>query len=302
MNYRKTISIILSAISIAFNMAAQSTWTDLMPENPNFSTLEKIDIKNKVDSEIEQLSAACPIAITPGELVLENVTRSGLSYAFSFNILKELKDLYTAGLGDSYLISNYDMANYILSHLATEEYKDLYILIAAALYTYYDIDFAITEAKTGDKFDIVLKQDGTIANSNPPAPEIETVEVTTISIVDDSSDNGSDTDDVIYVAVEEAAEFPGGTKAFSQWLSDNFVYPMYCYDNNIQGRVVVKFEIKKDGSIGKIELSEEAHPLMNKEAVRLVKSMPKWKAGKNNGVPVNSWFTLPITFKLSSGK
>ncbi len=90
----------------------------------------------------------------------------------------------------------------------------------------------------------------------------------------------------IFEAVEQPAEFPGGRSALAKWLSNNLRYPEVAQANNIQGRVVVKFTVEKDDKD------------LDREAIRVVKKMPRWNAGKNNGVAVRSYFNLPVNFKL----
>ena len=104
----------------------------------------------------------------------------------------------------------------------------------------------------------------------------------------------------IFVAVEQPAEFPGGQAAMMKWLSDNIRYPEAAQQNDIQGRVIVKFVVEKDGSVGNAEILRGVDKDLDREALRVVKKMPKWQAGKNNGVAVRSYFTLPVTFKLQS--
>lgn len=102
----------------------------------------------------------------------------------------------------------------------------------------------------------------------------------------------------IFVAVEQQAEFPGGQAALMRWLSNNIRYPESAQQNDIQGRVVVKFVVEKDGSIGQATIAKGVDKDLDREAIRVVKKMPKWQPGKNNGVAVRSYFNLPVTFKL----
>ena len=104
----------------------------------------------------------------------------------------------------------------------------------------------------------------------------------------------------IFVAVEQQAEFPGGQAALMKWLSNNIRYPESAQQNDIQGRVVVKFVVEKDGSIGQATIAKGVDKDLDREALRVVKKMPKWQPGKNNGVAVRSYFTLPVTFKLQN--
>ena len=102
----------------------------------------------------------------------------------------------------------------------------------------------------------------------------------------------------IFVAVEQPAEFPGGAAAMMKWLSNNIRYPESAQQNGISGRVVVKFVVEKDGSIGQPSIVKGVDRDLDQEALRVVKRMPKWQPGKNNGQPVRSYFNLPVTFRL----
>ena len=104
----------------------------------------------------------------------------------------------------------------------------------------------------------------------------------------------------IFVAVEQPAEFPGGQAALMKWLSNNIRYPEAAQQNDIQGRVVVKFVVEKDGSVGHAEIARGVDKDLDREALRVVNKMPKWQPGKNNGVAVRSYFNLPVTFRLQN--
>ena len=104
----------------------------------------------------------------------------------------------------------------------------------------------------------------------------------------------------IFVAVEQLAEFPGGQAALMKWLSNNIRYPESAQQNDIQGRVIVKFVVEKDGSIGQATIAKGVDKDLDREAIRVVKKMPKWQPGKNNGVAVRSYFNLPVVFKLQN--
>lgn len=98
--------------------------------------------------------------------------------------------------------------------------------------------------------------------------------------------------------VEQKPEFPGGEAAMYKWLSENIVYPSAASEEGVQGRVVVEFVVGKDGSITNVRIVRPRHPALDKEALRVVKAMPKWMPGRNNGQPVKVTYTLPVTFKL----
>ena len=98
--------------------------------------------------------------------------------------------------------------------------------------------------------------------------------------------------------VEQKPEFPGGEAAMYKWLGDNIVYPSAASEEGVQGRVVVEFVVGKDGSITNVRVVRPRHPALDKEALRVVKAMPNWVPGRNNGQPVKVTYTLPVTFKL----
>ncbi len=104
----------------------------------------------------------------------------------------------------------------------------------------------------------------------------------------------------IFVAVEQQAEFPGGQAALMKWLSQNVRYPETAQQNDVQGRVIVKFVVEKDGSIGAATILKGVDKDLDREALRAVKKMPRWQPGKNNGVAVRSYFNLPVVFKLQN--
>ena len=98
--------------------------------------------------------------------------------------------------------------------------------------------------------------------------------------------------------VEQKPEFPGGEAAMYKWLSDHINYPVAAAEEGVQGRVVVEFVVSKTGNVENVRVLRGRHPALDKEATRLVKSMPKWQPGRNNGQPVKVTYTLPISFKL----
>lgn len=107
-------------------------------------------------------------------------------------------------------------------------------------------------------------------------------------------------EDEIFVAVQQQAEFPGGQQALMKWLNSNIRYPEAAQQNDIQGRVIVRFVVEKDGSVSQATIAKGVDKDLDREALRVVKKMPKWQPGKNNGVAVRSYFTLPVTFRLQN--
>ena len=98
--------------------------------------------------------------------------------------------------------------------------------------------------------------------------------------------------------VEQMPSFPGGMGALMSWLSQNIKYPVIAAENGVEGRVIVQFVVEKDGSITDVKIAKSVDPSINKEATRVVSSMPHWIAGRQNGNPVRVKYTVPVTFKL----
>jgi len=102
----------------------------------------------------------------------------------------------------------------------------------------------------------------------------------------------------IFVVVEEPAMYPGGDAALLEYIGKNIVYPEEAIANNIQGRVTLKFVVTEDGSVGEIVLLKGVDVLLDKEAIRVIGTLPKFKAGRQNGTPVCVWYTVPVLFQL----
>ena len=120
-----------------------------------------------------------------------------------------------------------------------------------------------------------------------------------VAVPESTTNDGSSEDDVVFVIVESMPEFPGGQQALFKYLSENVKYPVIAQENGIQGRVVCQFVVNKDGSIDDIEVVRSGgDPSLDKEAVRLIRSMPKWKPGRHKGKAVRVKYAVPVNFKL----
>jgi protein TonB len=104
----------------------------------------------------------------------------------------------------------------------------------------------------------------------------------------------------IFVVVEEQPEYPGGNAAMMQFLSDNIRYPVIAQENGIQGRVICNFVVERDGSITDVQVVRGVDPSLDREAVRVIQQMPRWKPGKQRGQAVRVRFTLPVVFRLQN--
>ena len=155
----------------------------------------------------------------------------------------------------------------------------------------------------------------------PPPPAVQEVEV--LNVVEDNVETESieisteddkeevviaapveapveeEEEEVIFVIVEQNAEFPGGQKALMKYLAENIKYPVIAQESGLQGRVICQFVVNKDGSIEDIQVVRSAgDKSLDNEAVRVIKTMPKWNPGKQRGKAVRVRFTLPVVFKL----
>lgn len=102
----------------------------------------------------------------------------------------------------------------------------------------------------------------------------------------------------VFDVVEQMPSFPGGPSALMKYLSENVKYPVVAQENGVQGRVVVSFVVEKDGHITDVKVVRSVDPSLDKEAARVVKSMPNWIPGKQNGSAVRVKYNVPVSFKL----
>lgn len=102
----------------------------------------------------------------------------------------------------------------------------------------------------------------------------------------------------VFDIVEQQPLFPGGPAALMKYLSEHTKYPVVAQENGVQGRVTVQFVVEKDGSISDVHVLRGVDPSLDKEAVRVVKSMPRWTPGKQNGITVRVNYRVPVLFRL----
>ncbi|MDR1859587.1 MAG: energy transducer TonB [Bacteroidales bacterium] len=165
----------------------------------------------------------------------------------------------------------------------------------------------------------------TRAEEIPPPPPQQSVEV--LNIVDDQTDIDNEMqlddseadestiidvkpvikakeevveDNEIFQIVEEMPEFPGGQAALIKWLGSNTKYPVIAQENGVQGTVYVQFVVEKDGSVTNATVLRGPDPSLEKEAVRVVSSMPKWKPGKQRNKAVRVTYQVPVKFILQN--
>ena len=113
---------------------------------------------------------------------------------------------------------------------------------------------------------------------------------------DYSSNESSSSENSINNGVEVMPEFPGGPQALMDYLNANVIFPKIAEENGIQGKVVVSFVIDIDGSVTDVQVVQSVHPALDKEAMRVIKNMPKWIPGKHDGKAVQVKYSVPINF------
>lgn len=149
-----------------------------------------------------------------------------------------------------------------------------------------------TETKDGVEDRNIVADRSTVATPEQIIPKIEKP----VAEAPKVEAPKEDIEKKIFTFAEQQPTFKGNVQA---WLTSHLQYPASAADNNIQGKVVVKFVVGRDGSVSRAEVVRGVDPALDREALRVVNSMPKWNPGMNNGQPANVWFQLPITFKLN---
>ena len=139
-----------------------------------------------------------------------------------------------------------------------------------------------TENKEGTKDRLAEAVRSDIAVAAPPPPPAPKPEVS----------------NKVFDVVEEMPHFPGGAAALQAFLSSNTKYPVVAQENGVQGRVIVSFVVERDGSITDVKVVRSVDPSLDREATRVVKSMPRWSPGKQNGSAVRVKYTVPVVFRL----
>ena len=121
----------------------------------------------------------------------------------------------------------------------------------------------------------------------------EAIEFTPMEVQEEEEE-----EEEIFQVVEKVAGFPGGQAKLMEFLRKELVYPQIAIDNNVQGRVIVQFVVNKDGSIQDVKVARGVDPVLDEEAIRVVKKMPKWIPAEQRGKTVRSRFQLPVMFKF----
>ena len=138
----------------------------------------------------------------------------------------------------------------------------------------------------------------TVTGSKPAAVEVE---LQMEGVVDDEGKITKEQQELpreVFVVVEEMPHFPGGDQALMNFIYDNIEYPEYAKNNNIQGRVIIRFAVMANGMVDQITVLKGVDPSVDAEAIRVIRMLPKWGPGRQGGKPVNVWYSVPVTFQL----
>lgn len=161
--------------------------------------------------------------------------------------------------------------------------------------------------KNGKPFELSKQDNNTISLDD------EETEVIIIDVINEPKEQNDQVEEIdlipnnqndkvnenkVYQFVEKQPEFPGGIEACYKYIEENINYPEDAKKQHINGKVYVQFIVKKDGTIANSHVIKGVHPLLDKEAIRVIESMPKWKPGEEKEVPVNVQYTLPVKFTL----
>lgn len=181
------------------------------------------------------------------------------------------------------------------------------------------VSFASEEVEAEEEM-LITRQDEKIEPPEQPKEQQQQQTLEIIDIVEDNADieeqdfnfeEYSEDDEVdieeeeeveedkIFIHVKNMPEFPGGTLALRKWIGKHVNYPAVARENGIQGTVYLRFEVKKNGQVGQVQMQKGVDPLLDDEAKKVIQSLPKFKPGEQNGRKVRVWFSIPVTFKLS---
>ena len=158
----------------------------------------------------------------------------------------------------------------------------------------------VERPQSAEEFNVVEEEPQVELEDEIAPPETD-VELKTVDEVEDAEQPtvlDMENNPLNFRVVEELPEFPGGAVELMKWLTKNLKYPISAQQRKVQGKVVAQFIVNIDGSISNIELLTHVDPSLDREALRVVRLMPKWKAGKQDAKPCRTQVCIPIVFKL----
>lgn len=335
---KKFVVIIICAFfcTIASAKSLNESWKNVLPDiHEHLSDKEIKEYIDEIKKSIPDINAACPLPMTDfTSLSSISLDKSNLEFYvdyfgpmefFLYEIDKNKEEFNTTKriTGEEVLrrilallnvedAPDVDLSDFVIAFvesgkkvtlnmvfgpddLSADEYIEKNPGIQVILYPDGRIgDVSLMTYQTQSQIAIVKQTDG----SKTPVEEEEDYQPVKSKVtVKDSKQKDNTKKNSPY---DQDAQFPGGETALIEWLSENVNYPEEAADNGIRGKVVVKFAIEKDGSIGEAIIVNGVEKSLDREALRVVWSMPKWIPAKIGGKPVKSYFNLPITFDFAN--
>lgn len=145
--------------------------------------------------------------------------------------------------------------------------------------------------------DSVKPEDHTLASTDEQVES--TVDAEAVEVIEEVQEEvQEEAPQEVFVVVEEMPSFPGGDAELLKFIYENIQYPEIAKENNIQGKVIMRFCVTYKGTVDQVSVSRGVDPSLDEEAVRVIKMLPLFKPGKQGGKPVNVWYSLPISFQL----
>ena len=174
------------------------------------------------------------------------------------------------------------------------------------LMTYRATELQIVEDEMVKPEDKILSQEEQVqsdgfagsVNNSVGSTDLDNIHEHIVDVVVEVKKPVVDKPDEVFTSVEQMPQFPGGDEALMKFLSSHINYPPMAAENNVQGKVILQFVVGTDGRVGEVKIARSVDKDLDKEAVRVVKSLPKFIPGRQNGQAVPVWYTLPVSFKL----
>ncbi len=174
------------------------------------------------------------------------------------------------------------------------------------LMTYRATELQIVEDEMVKPEDKILSQEEQVqsdgfagsVNNSVGSTDLDNIHEHIVDVVVEVKKPVVDKPEEVFTSVEQMPQFPGGDEALMKFLSSHINYPPMAAENNIQGKVILQFVVGKDGRVGEVKIARSVDKDLDKEAMRVVKSLPKFIPGRQNGQAVPVWYTLPVSFKL----
>ena len=159
----------------------------------------------------------------------------------------------------------------------------------------------VERPQSAEQFNVVEDEPQVELKDDEIAPPENDVELKTVDEAEDPEQPtvlDMENNPLNFRVVEELPEFPGGATEFMKWLTKNLRYPPAAQQHKVQGKVVVSFIVNADGKTSDVKVLTKVHPLLDREALRVIRMMPEWKPGEDKGKPCSTMIAIPVVFAL----